>query len=93
MRAGRRGQIPNSPIVLPDRARLIKISRGHSTFTMPASPWFANSTGLISGGLLATIGDAALGSVVHSGVEAGQVMTTPELSLTFLRLMPPDRAD
>jgi uncharacterized protein (TIGR00369 family) len=52
---------------------------------MPASPWFANSSGLISAGLLATIGDAALGSVVHSDVEAGQGMTTAELSMSFLR--------
>ncbi len=31
------------------------------------------------------IGDAALGSVVHGDLPAGQVMTTAELSMTFLR--------
>ena len=56
---------------------------------MPASPWFANSSGLISAGVLALIGDAALGSVVHSDVEAGQGMTTAELSMSFLRPVVP----
>jgi uncharacterized protein (TIGR00369 family) len=58
---------------------------------MPASPWFANSSGLISAGMLAVIGDAALGSVVHSSVEAGQGMTTAELSMSFLRPVVPSR--
>jgi uncharacterized protein (TIGR00369 family) len=65
--------------------RLTGASRGYSTFTMPASPWFSNSSGLISGGVLALIGDAALGSVVHADVGPGQAMTTAELSLTLMR--------
>jgi uncharacterized protein (TIGR00369 family) len=56
---------------------------------MPASPWFANSSGLISGGVLALIGDAALGSVIHSDVGPGQGMTTAELSMSFLRPVVP----
>ncbi|MGZ5308190.1 MAG: PaaI family thioesterase [Solirubrobacterales bacterium] len=90
MKLGREGRMPHSPMSYLTELRLTESSRGHSTFTMPASPWFANSAGLISGGMLATIGDAALGSVVHSDVEAGQVMTTAELSLTFLRPVTPD---
>jgi uncharacterized protein (TIGR00369 family) len=39
--------------------------------------------------MLAVIGDAALGSVVHSSVEAGQGMTTAELSMSFLRPVVP----
>lgn len=90
MKLGREGRMPNSPMSYLTELKFTESSRGHSTFTMPASPWFANSAGLISGGVLATIGDAALGSVVHSDVEAGQVMTTAELSLTFLRPISPD---
>lgn len=90
MKLGREGRMPHSPMSYLTELRFTEASRGHSTFTMPASPWFSNSAGLISGGVLATIGDAALGSVVHSDVEAGQVMTTAELSLTFLRPVYPD---
>lgn len=84
-RAGREGRTPNSPMSYLTELTMTAGSRGHSTFEMPASPWFANSTGLIPGGMLAVIGDAALGSVVHGDLPAGQLMTTAELSLTFLR--------
>lgn len=89
--ASRRGLIPFMPMTYLTELELIEASRGHSTFSMPASPWFANSSGLISAGMLAVIGDAALGSVVHSDVEAGQGMTTAELSMSFLHPVVPDQ--
>jgi uncharacterized protein (TIGR00369 family) len=85
MGAGRRGLIPFSPMSYLTELEMTEGSRGHSTFSLPASPWFANTSGLISPGMLAVIGDAALGSVVHSDVGPGQGMTTAELSMTFLR--------
>ena len=92
MSAGRSGRIPFSPMGFLTELEMTEASRGHSTFSMPASPWFANSSGLISAGMLAVIGDAALGSVVHSDVGPGQGMTTAELSMSFLRPVVP-RAD
>jgi uncharacterized protein (TIGR00369 family) len=93
MGAARRGLIPYSPMGYLTELEMTEGSRGHSTFSMPASPWFANSAGLISAGLLAVIGDAALGSVVHSDVGPGQGMTTAELSMSFLRpVVPKDGA-
>jgi uncharacterized protein (TIGR00369 family) len=92
MGASRRGLTPHSPMSYLTELQMTAGSRGHSTFSMPASPWFANSSGLISAGMLATIGDAALGSVVHSDLEAGQGMTTAELSMSFLHPAVP-RAD
>jgi uncharacterized protein (TIGR00369 family) len=89
MGAGRRGLIPYSPMGYLTELEMTEGSLGHSTFSMPASPWFANTSGLISAGMLAVIGDAALGSVVHSSVEAGQGMTTAELSMSFLRPVVP----
>jgi uncharacterized protein (TIGR00369 family) len=92
MGAGRRGLIPYSPMGYLTELEMTEGSLGHSTFSMPASPWFANTSGLISAGMLAVIGDAALGSVVHSSVEAGQGMTTAELSMSFLRPVVPREA-
>lgn len=83
-RAGREGRTPYSPMSYLSELRMTAGSQGHSEFEMPASPWFANSAGVIAG-ILAVIGDAALGSVVHGDLPAGQVMTTAELSMTFLR--------
>src|SRR3954452_22063566 len=89
MGAARRGMIPYSPMGYLTELEMTEGSRGHSTFSMPASPWFANSSGLISAGMLAVIGDAALGSVIHSDVGPGQGMTTAELSMSFLRPVVP----
>jgi uncharacterized protein (TIGR00369 family) len=89
MGAARRGLIPYSPMGYLTELEMTEGSRGHSTFSMPTSPWFANSSGLISGGVLALIGDAALGSVIHSDVGPGQGMTTAELSMSFLRPVVP----
>jgi len=91
MGAARRGLIPYSPMGYLTELEMTAGSRGHSSFSMPASPWFANSSGLISAGMLAVIGDAALGSVVHSDVGPGQGMTTAELSMSFLRPVLPKR--
>jgi uncharacterized protein (TIGR00369 family) len=88
-RAGREGRMPSSPMGYLTELRMTEASLGHSSFEMPASPWFANSTGLIPGGVLAVIADAALGSVVHGDLPPGQFMTTAELSLTFLRPVAP----
>jgi len=89
MGAARRGLIPYSPMGYLTELEMTEGSRGHSTFSMPASPWFANTSGLISGGVLALIGDAALGSVIHSDVGPGQGMTTAELSMSFIRPVVP----
>jgi uncharacterized protein (TIGR00369 family) len=89
MGSARRGLAPYSPMGYLTELEMTEGSRGHSTFSMPASPWFANSSGLISGGVLALIGDAALGSVIHSDVGPGQGMTTAELSMSFLRPVVP----
>ena len=83
-RAGREGRTPYSPMSYLTELRMTAGSQGHSEFEMPASLWFANSAGVIAG-ILAVVGDAALGSVVHGDLPAGQVMTTAELSMTFLR--------
>jgi len=88
-RLGREGRTPYSPMGYLTELAMTAGSRGHSSFEMPASPWFANSSGLITGGVLAIIGDACLGSVVHGDLPAGQAMTTAELSLTFLRPVVP----
>lgn len=88
-RAGREGRTPHSPMSYLTELRMTEGSTGLSTFEMPASRWFANTAGVI-GGVLAVIADAALGSVVHGDLPAGQIMTTAELSMTFLRPVHPD---
>lgn len=82
--------VPYPPISYITEITFKEVSRGHAGFAMPASPWFANATGLISGGMLAVLADAPLGAAVHSELPAGVSFTTAELSLTFLRPVRPD---
>ena len=91
-RLGREGRTPHSPMGYLTELRMTAGSQGHSEFEMPASRWFANSAGVIAGPL-AIIGDAALGSVVHGDLPRGQVMTTAELSMTFLRPVLPEAGE
>jgi uncharacterized protein (TIGR00369 family) len=90
LRASREGRVPIPPIAYLTEMPFLEISRGHASFEMPASPWFTNSAGVITGGMLAVLGDAALGAPIHSELPAGVGFTTAELSLTMLRPAHPD---
>lgn len=90
MRAGRRAQMPAAPLVYLTGMRFLgALSAGHSAFAIPASPWFANATGLIPGGVLAMLSDAPLGGALFTDLEPGRGFTTAELSLSFLRPVRP----
>src|SRR5258708_7571444 len=84
--AGRQGLIPNSPMSYLTELRLTEASRGYSTFTMPASPWFANSSGLISGALPGSQPDAPLRRPVEGEV-LPQEQFERRTGLEILRLL------
>ena len=92
LRLSREGRVPMPPIAYITEMPFRELSRGHAGFEMPASPWFSNSAGLIPGGVLCTIADAALGAPIHSQLGPGVSFTTAELSLTMLRPVRPDPA-
>jgi uncharacterized protein (TIGR00369 family) len=66
-----------------------EFSVGNASFEMPASPWFTNSAGVITGGMLAVLADAPLGASIHTQCPPGVAFTTAEISLTFLRPVHP----
>jgi len=85
----RQGRLPISPMTYLTELAYDEASSGHAEFSMPASPWFANGAGLIPGGMLAPVADAALGASVGSQLGPGILFTTAELSLTFIRPLRP----
>jgi uncharacterized protein (TIGR00369 family) len=89
LRASKEGRTPIPPIAYLTEMPFRELSEGHVGFEMPASPWFANSAGVVPGGMLATVADAALGAPIHSVLPAGVAFTTAELSLTMLRPVHP----
>ncbi len=84
----RGGPIP--PIAHLTGSRPTEYSMSGSTFTMPASPWWQTPAGAFSGGVLAIPADAALGTSIQSGLPAGTVYTTSEISMHFLRPASPE---
>jgi membrane protein implicated in regulation of membrane protease activity len=88
-RMWREGRLPYSPLSYLTELDFTEASKGHAAFTVPASPWFANSAGLIPGGMLAPAADAALGASVGTELGPGVLFTTAELSLTLQIIVNP----
>ena len=59
---------------------------GTATFTMPATPWLQTTVpGLMTGGVLAFLADAPLGTSIMTVLPPLAYMTTADLTLSFLR--------
>lgn len=66
-------------------ARPVNFGSGTADAEMPASPWLASSSGLITGGAMAILADIAFGCSVETQLPAATPYTTAELSLSLLR--------
>lgn len=65
--------------------RMPSASEGELTMTMPASPWLANAFGVLYGGALAQLADAALSLSVLTTVPAGTAFSPLDMKIYFLR--------
>ena len=81
----RRGFGVPPPLFHLTGARPVAFSDGTADAEMPASPWLASSTGLLTGGTLAILADIAFGCSVETQLPAATPYTTAEMSLSFLR--------
>jgi uncharacterized protein (TIGR00369 family) len=85
MRLLARPNSPQPPISHLTGLSYVEVGAGLTTCAMPASRWFLAATGGFSGGVLALPADAALGGALITLLEPGQILTTSELSLSYLR--------
>jgi uncharacterized protein (TIGR00369 family) len=69
--------------------RGLEVSEGEMTITMPASGWLCNAFGVLYGGALAFLADAAIILAAGSTVPAGTAFNTIDLKLYFLRPVRP----
>ena len=76
---------PRPPISHLTGLSFVEVGAGLTTCSMPASRWFLAAIGAFSGGVLALPADAALGGALITLLEPGQILTTSELSLSYLR--------
>lgn len=62
-----------------------EVGDGTATFSMPVSEWLLSGPGVVQGGVIAMVADAALGCAIYAVLPPATPYTTAEISLTFLR--------
>lgn len=83
--AGIHGRGPAPPNHHLTGLRPTEAGVGRATFVMPATEWLQNPAGIFPGGILAFLADAPFGGAISTGLPVGKVLTTAELSMSFLR--------
>jgi uncharacterized protein (TIGR00369 family) len=82
-----RGELPLPPIARLTGLRATEAGLGRATFTMPITRWLEDGFGLYWGGIYALFADAPLASAVWTTLPPAKMVTTSELSLSFVRPM------
>ena len=80
-----RGEVPPPPIATLIGFRLSSIEPGLATVEFEATGRHANPMGTLHGGILCDIADAAMGMAYASTLEEGEMFTTLELKINFLK--------
>lgn len=79
------GELPPPPMAQLMDIRLIEVARGRAVFVSTPSGFHYNPLGVVHGGFAATLLDSAMGCAVHTTLEAGDLYTTIEFKINFLR--------
>jgi uncharacterized protein (TIGR00369 family) len=85
LEAARRGDRDIAPITKLLGIRLVAWSEGTAKLEMEVGPQHHNPHGVVHGGILGDIADAACGCAVASRVDPSQSFTSIDLHLAFLR--------
>ncbi len=88
VRALRDGLVTQPPNARLTGRRLVEVSEGSVTFTMPISEWLMGPKGTLHPGVLTLLGDSSMTGAVVSALGPGRLFVTAELSMTFLADMP-----
>ncbi|HKZ84369.1 MAG TPA: PaaI family thioesterase [Anaerolineae bacterium] len=80
-----RGETPHPPVAMLIGFRLVSIESGQATVEFEAGERHTNPMGMLHGGVLCDIADAAMGMAYASTLDEGETFTTLELKINFLR--------
>jgi uncharacterized protein (TIGR00369 family) len=86
-------EIEPPPLHYLTGARPVAAEEGSVTWTMPASPWLCSPLGLVEGGFLVYLADAAIASASMTLAPAGTASAPIDVTVKFLRPAPPDGRD
>jgi uncharacterized protein (TIGR00369 family) len=81
------GAFPPPPMARLMNIRLTEVEKGRVVFEGTPEEYHYNPLGVIHGGMAATLLDSALGCCVNSHLDAGDLYTTLELKVNYLRPM------
>lgn len=81
------GEFPPPPMAMLMDIRLTEVGRGKAIFTGTPQEFHYNPLGTVHGGYGATLLDSAMGCAVHSTLGPGDIYTTLEFKINFLRAM------
>jgi uncharacterized protein (TIGR00369 family) len=87
------GELPPPPMARLMDIRLTQIEKGKATFTGTPQEFHYNPLGTVHGGYGATLLDSAMGCAVHSTLEAGDIYTTLEFKINFMRALTHDTGE
>ncbi len=90
LRRAVRGEAPRPPIHHLTGITPTQVGLGTMTFRMPVTRWLEDGVGIIWGGVYAFFADAPISLALFSGLPAGKMLTTSELSINYLRPATPD---
>lgn len=85
MRAIMAGEIPDAPVSVTLGFRMTEVEHGRAVVTCDTDPAHFNPAGRLNGGYLATLLDACMSCAIISALPAGQIMTTLEFKISFMR--------
>ena len=81
------GEYPPPPIAKLMDIRLSEVTRGRAIFSGTPQEFHYNPLGSVHGGYGATLLDSAMGCAVHSTLGPGDLYTTLEFKINFLRAL------
>jgi uncharacterized protein (TIGR00369 family) len=85
LRASVEHTLPDPPLSRLTGLRLSEAGLGVASAAMPASLWWQSGAGVFLAGTIAFVADLPLGASVMTGAPPGTVVSTSELSVSFVR--------
>ena len=85
-----KGLAPPPPLAYLTGMVIGEVEPGAVSFAMPAGEWLVSPPGFIQLGVLAMMADGSLGCSVQTSLPPATPYTTSDLSMSFLRPVPPD---
>ncbi len=79
-----RERIAHNPFIQSMGIEVPELAEGYAKFVLPFRPGYANSIGLLQGGMIAALADEAVAYALWSSVPEGESISTVEMKINFL---------